>query len=179
VIWLTSSWPWRCVGEAGGVLSRKKAPRVDASATWCWKHPHTTPHTICNILKQLFRFTLRTLHPQLCRPLPASYTVIRASTIQWSLARVVVCCWTKQHRCYVHQPAVQPSEATKQSGLDFSLMPSGVPTEASVYSFRLIHWLRSHTLHPRKTYRLASDGGSRKKCGGEWRAWDEQSLFLF
>lgn len=75
-------------------------------------------------------------------------------------------CLTPQYLCYVHQHELQPSAATKQSGLALSLMPSGVSTEAKVYSFRLIHWLRSQALHARKTYRLVSDCDSTTKCGG-------------
>lgn len=50
VVRLTSSWPWRCVGEAE-TPSSKGRPHGDAATTWCCKkHPHTTPHNFQGII---------------------------------------------------------------------------------------------------------------------------------
>lgn len=45
VVRLTSSWPWRCVGEAE-TPSSKGRPHGDAATTWCCKNTLTQHHTI-------------------------------------------------------------------------------------------------------------------------------------
>lgn len=96
VVRLTSSWPWRCVGEAE-TPSSKGRPHGDAATTWCCKNTLTQHHTIFKGL-----FSLHVKLPSSSAVSAAAGIVGRTSVLRTAYqARTqsnIAYCRTPQHR---------------------------------------------------------------------------------
>lgn len=169
VVRLTSSWLWRCVGEAE-TLSSKGRPHGDAATTWCCKNTLTQHHTI---FKGLF-----SLHVKL----PSSSAVSAAAGIvgRTSVLRTANQAQTQSNIAYCRTDSTAPSQRaakrteqpseTKQSDSQGLLLPSRVSMEASAF----IGCAPISCTRARHT-----DWSLAAKCGRGEGPGDEQSPFLF
>jgi hypothetical protein len=167
VVRLTSSWPWRCVGEAVPPSSKRRI-HGEAANTWCCKNTLTQHHTI---FKGLFQLHVR---------VPPSSAVSAAAGI---VGRTSVLRTKREHKAIsrtaaLHSTAVATSRQTHRTVRDKAqlltqglLMPSRVSMEASAF----IGCAPISCTRARHT-----DWSLAAKCGkGPRGPGGEQSLFLF
>lgn len=152
---LTSSWPWRCVGEAK-TPSSKGRPHGDAATTWCCKNTLTQHHTI---FKGLF-----SLHVKL----PSSSAVSAAAGI---VGRTSVLRTKREHKAISRTAGLHSTVATSRQTHRTTVRDKAKRLARLAHAFKSIHggqrihWLRSHILHPRKAHRLVSGGEMWKGRG--------------
>jgi hypothetical protein len=145
-------------------LSRRKTLRVDASATWCWKHLHTTPHTRYNSLKGFSKLHVEA-PPSSAASLAAGITY-GTNTKQKPQASVVYG-WSTQHNRRKQQtgpPSKPLAHALKSNrGVESGALIGCAPIPRN--SARHAHWSRAVSLG--------------RNVEGREGPGEEDSLFLF